>query len=200
MKTPALVLLMFILSVGVSAQSSQVHSDAPELTVTKKMWRKEIHHPALTSDPFRANDEQAEIQRAQKENSIRNSTRVREGNTPLPAVQNTRPLPTEAEGPKTFFVYRATVKNVGTKTITGLEWDYVFFDSEKENQVGQHSFRHRVKIRSGKSTELIGYSPKPPSSVINAAKADSRDSQLSDEVVIRRIEYEDGTFWQRPLN
>lgn len=200
MKTSALLLLVVILSVAVSKQSSPRYSDAPELTVTKKMWRKEIYHPALTSDPFRANDEQAELQRAQKDNSTRNSVRVREGNTPLPAVQNSKPLPTEAEGPRTLFVYRATVKNLSTKTITSLDWDYLFFDSEKDEQVGQHSFRHRVKIRTGKSTELIGQSPKPPSPVIDATKANNRDAHLSEEVVIRRIEYEDGSFWQRPIN
>lgn len=198
MKGPALLLLLFILSVEVSAQSSQP-SEAPDLTVTKKIWRKEIHHPALTADPFRSNDEQAELQRAQKDNSIRNSTRVREGNTPRPVV-TTKPMPTESDGPQVRFVYRVTVKNSGTKTITGLEWDYLFFDSEKAEQVGQHSFRQRVKIRTGKSTELIGQSTKPPSSVIDATKAKNGDAQLSEEVIIRRIEYEDGSVWQRPLN
>jgi hypothetical protein len=200
MKSPALLLLGFVLLVDISAKCLQAQQEAPNLTVTKKNWRKEIYHPALTSDPFRANDEQAELQRAQRDNSIRNSVRVREGNTPLPAVQNSKPMPTEAEGPTTRFVYRATVKNLSTKTITGLEWDYLFFDSEKAEQVGQHSFRQRVKIRTGKSTELIGRSNKPPSSVIDATKAKKRDAHLSEEVVIRRIEYEDGSVWQRPLN
>lgn len=200
MKGPALLLLVFIQLVDVSAQLPAAQLDAPDITVTKKNWRKEIHHPALTADPFRSNDEQAELQRAQKENSIRNSTRVREGNTPLPTVRNSRPMPTEAEGPTARFVYRVTVKNSATKTITGLAWDYLFFDSDKGEQVGQHSFQQRVKIRTGKSIELIGLSTKPPSSVIDATKAKKGEVQLSEEVVIRRIEYEDGSVWQRPLN
>ena len=198
MKGPALLLLLFILLVDVSAQSSSQALEAPDLTVTKRIWRKEIHHPALTADPFRSNDEQAELQRVQKDNSIRNSTRVREGNTPQPVVRNTKPMPTESDGPQVWFVYRVTVKNSGTKTITALEWDYLFFDSEKAERVGQHSFRHRIKIRTGKSTELIGQSNKPPSSVIDATKAKNGDAQLSEEVIIRRIEYEDGSVWQRP--
>ena len=200
MKGPALLLLVFILLVNVSAQSPQTQSDAPDLTVTKKNWRKEIYHPALTADPFRPNDEQAELQRAQKDNAIRNSVRVREGTTPQPTVRNSKPMPTESEGPTALFVYRATVKNSGTKTITGLEWDYLFFDEDRSEQVGKHSFRHRVKIRTGKSFELVGQSTKPPSLVINATKAKKSDTQLSEVVVIRRIDYEDGSFWQRPLN
>jgi hypothetical protein len=199
MKGLALLLLLFILLVDASAQSSQ-ESEAPDLTVTKKIWRKEIYHPALTADPFRSNDEQAELQRARKENSVRNSTRVNEGNTPRQVVRNTEPMPTESDRPQTWFVYRITVKNSGTKTITGLEWDYLFFDSERAEQVGQHFFRHRIKIRTGKSIELIGQSTKPPSSVIDATKAKNGDAQLSEQVIIRRVEYEDGSVWQRPLN
>ena len=200
MKSPALVVLGFLLLVDVSAQSSQAQPNAPELTVTKKFWRKELYHPALTSDPFRVNDEQMEMQRAQRDNNIRNSVRVREGTTPQPAqsVRSPKPMPTESEAPRMLFVYRVTVKNSGTKTITGLVWEYVFFDQERAEQVGQHSFLHRVKIRSGKSMELIGESVRPPTRVIDANK--KGESRLTEEVVIRRIEYEDGSVWQRPVN
>jgi hypothetical protein len=201
MKGPALLVLLFLLSVDASAQSSHAQPDAPDLTVTKKFWRKEIDHPALTVDPFRANDEQAELQRAQKDNAIRNRNRVREGDTPQPTVRNAKPMSTQADGgPTTWFVYRITVKNSGTKTITNMVWEYVFVDSEKGELVGRHSFQHRIKIRAGKSTELIGQSGRPPTSVIDAAKAKKGETQLTEEVVIRRIEYEDGSFWQRPLN
>lgn len=199
MKGRALLLLVFLLLVDISAQSSQAQPEAPHLTVTKKTWRKEVHIPALTSDPFRSNDEQAEMQRAQRDNAIRNSVRVREGNTPQPTVRNAKPMPTEPEGPTSRFVYRVTVKNSGPKTITGLVWDYVFFDSEKAELVGQHSFQNRVKIRTGKSTELIGETTRPPTLVLDATKA-KKGEALSEEVIIRRIVYEDGSFWQRPVN
>ena len=202
MKSPALLALGFLLLVDVSAQSSQAMPDAPDLTVTKKVWRKELYHPALTSDPFRVNDEQAEMQRAQRDNNIRNSVRVREGTTPQPAqsVRSPKPMPTESEAPRMLFVYRVTVKNSGTKTITGLVWDYVFFDPDRGQQVGEHSFLHRVKIRTGKSIELIGESTRPPTSVIDATKAKKGEAHLTEEIIIRRIEYEDGSFWQRPVN
>lgn len=200
MKGSGLLLLVFLLSIDVYAQSSASQSDAPDLTVTKKNWRREIHHPALTADPFRSNDEQAELQRAQRDNGVRNSVRVKEGNTPLPTVPTARPMKTEAEGPTARFVYRVTVKNTGTKTITGLAWDYLFFDSDKVEQIGQLSFQQRVKIRPGKTTELIRQSAMPPTRVIDATKANKGEVKLSEEVFIRRIEYEDGSVWQRPLN
>ena len=199
MKGPAFLLLAFTILV-VSAQSSYAQPDPPDLTITKKLWRKEMYHPALSTDPFRANDEQQEMQRVQRDNGIRNSVRVREGTTPQPTVRASRPMSTEGDGgPISWFAYRVTLKNSGTKTITALVWDYLFFNSDNE-QVGQHSFQHRVKIRTGKSMEVVGQSNKPPSSVIDASKAKKGEAQLSEVVVIRRIEYEDGSYWQRPLN
>jgi len=200
MKGPGLLLLVFLVLVDVSAQSSASQPDAPYLTIVKKNWRKEIHHPALTSDPFRPNDEQAELQRTQRDNGVRNAVRVREGTTPLPTVRASKPMQTEAEGPTARFIYSVTVKNTGTKTITGLAWDYLFFDSDKVEQIGQHSFQQQVKIRPGKSTELIRQSAMPPTRVIDATKAGKGEVKMSEEVFIRRIEYEDGSVWQRPLN
>ena len=200
MKAPGLLVLLFLLLIDVSAQSSASQSSAPDLAVTKKNWRKEVHHPALTADPFEPNDQQAALQRAQKDNAVRNAVRVREGTTPQPTVRTSKPLPTEPEGPQARFVYRVKVKNTGTKTITGLAWDYVFFDSDKLEQIGKHSFQQRVKLRPGKSAELIKYSGMPPTSVIDATKAKKGEVELSEEVLIQRIEYEDGSVWQRPVN
>lgn len=194
MKVPGLLLCIFLLCVDVSAQTPTSGPEPPDLTVIKKNWRKEFHNPALTADPFRSNDEQAELQRAQKDNAVRNAVRVREGGTPLPTNRVSRPVESDPEGPSTRFVYRVTVKNTGTKTITALTWDYLFFDSEKVEQVGQHTFRQRVKIPPGKSIELTGQSASPPTRVVDAAKTQH------EEVSIRLIEYADGSVWQKPLH
>ena len=197
MKVSGLLLLVFLLCFDVSAQTpaAQEEEQPQDLSVVKKSWRKEIHHPAMTADPFRSNDEQAQLQRAQKENGVRNSVRVREGNVPQPTARPSMPVETESDGPSVKFAYRVTVKNTGTKTIKAIHWDYLFFDPEKVEQVGQHTFRQQVKIRPGKSTELIGRSSYPPTRVLNAAQT----QQVVEEISIRLIEYEDGSAWQRPL-
>lgn len=197
MKVPALLLLIFLFWCDVSAQPPQ--TEPPDLTVVKKNWRKEIHHPAMTADPFRSNDQQAELRQAQRDNGVRNAVRVREGNTPQPTRTPT-PVEPESDGaPSTWFVYRVTVKNTGTKTIKAIHWDYLFFDSEKNEPVGQHTFRQLAKIRPGKSVELTGRSATPPTRVVNAAKTDHPRAGLSEEISIRLIEYEDGSAWQRPV-
>ena len=102
-------------------------------------------------------------------------------------------------GPSTWFVYRVTLKNTGTKTIKAIHWDYLFFDSEKSEPLGQHTFRQLAKIRPGKSVELTGRSASPPTRVVNASKSDQPRAGLSEEISIRVIEYEDGSTWQRPV-
>ena len=197
MKVPGLLLLLFLLWCDVSAQPPQ--SQPPDLAVVKKNWRKEIYHPAMTSDPFRSNDQQEELRKAQRDNGVRNAIRVREGNTPQPTRTPT-PMETESDGgPSTWFVYRVTLKNTGTKTIKAIHWDYLFFDAEKNEPVGQHTFRQLAKIRPGKSVELTGRSANPPTRVVNAAKTDQPRAGLSEEISIRVIEYEDGSTWQRPV-
>lgn len=195
MKLPGLLLFVILLSIPVSAQTSANQSEPPDLTVVKKSWRKEIRHPALTSDPFRSNDEQAELQRAQKDNAIRNNVRVREGGTPLPTRRPAQPIEVETDGPSTWFVYRVTFKNVGKKTVTEVAWDYLFYDRDKGELVGDHSFRQRVKIRPGQSVELTGQSRYPPTHVINAAKA---GADLSEEISVSSLDYQDGSAWRRP--
>ncbi|HEU4795242.1 MAG TPA: hypothetical protein VFT02_06395 [Pyrinomonadaceae bacterium] len=199
MKVPGLLLLVLLLAVAVSAQTSESQQEpAADLTVIKKSWRREIHNPALTSDPFRSNDEQAELQRAQKDNAVRNSVRVREGNTPQPTMRTTRPIEPEPDGPSTSFVYRVTVKNVGKKTIKSLAWDYLFYDREKGELVGDHSFRQRIRIRPGQSVELTGRTRFPPTHVINVTKA-QQQAAFSEEISFSSIDYEDGSSWRRPL-
>ncbi|MDQ3665825.1 MAG: hypothetical protein M3410_04335 [Acidobacteriota bacterium] len=200
MKAPKMILLLFLLAAGVSAQPSTDVSDPPDLAVAEKSWRKEIRHPALGVDPFVANDEQKEFERAQKDNAIRNSVRVREGGTPQPTVR-TKPLENESQGPSARYVYRAKVRNTGTKTILALVWDYRFFDPLTLEEVGLRPFTHRVKIRPGKGFELIGHSASPPARVIDSRKA-AKDlgAQYSEKVVIRRVEYADGSVWLRPTN
>ena len=181
MNSLALLLLVLTLPVNIFAQSPQTQSDPPDLTIIKHSWRKEtVYQPILTADPMRANDDQAALNRARRDNSSSNKVRVQEGTRPeQTTVPNTKPKPSDPGG-QDRYVYRVTVKNSGTKTITNVVWNY-----------GQIPFETQVKIGTGKSTELIGKSSKLPTFVIDATNA-------AEEVVIRRIQYEDGSFWERP--
>lgn len=203
MRTPrlSLLLFLFLLAGGASAQPGPDTADPPDLSIAEKSWRKVVRHPALDADPFEANDAHKELEQAHKDNSIRNANRVREGGTPQATVPRTKLPGNEPEGPSARYVYRVKVRNTGTKTVLALVWDYRFFNPDTLEEVGHHSFTERVKIRPGKGFELIGHSASPPARVIDSTKAaEDLGAQYSEKVVIRRVEYADGSVWLRPTN
>jgi hypothetical protein len=201
MKLLNLLLLGLLLAGATSAQSTSTPSDPPSVTVTRFSWHKDIYVPALFDDPMSPNQEQADLKREQKAIKKANAVRTAGGQGPLPIptreiASSQREIPA---GPSINYLYEAKVKNAGEKTIKMIVWEYLLFDPETEVQVGRHQFTDTSKIRPGKTSNLVGYSATPPTSILQAQKA-GKEHKYSERVVINRIEYEDGSFWQRPLN
>lgn len=201
MKTPMIMLSLFLVAGGVVAQSGPVPTNPAGLLILEKSWRKVIRNPALDSDPFEANDAHEEFRREQREQNIRNSIRVREGDSQGRA----RDLPraklataAELESPSVRYLYRMKFKNTGAKAIVGLVWEYNFQDPQSFEEVGRHSFTHRVKIRPGKEIELFGESASPPARIVVAGKVNA--PAHTEKIVIQRIEYADGSIWSQPAN
>lgn len=184
-----------------TSQASALPIEAPGISVSEINWRKAIYIPALYEDPMQANQDQADLLREQKIIRKANAERVAGGQSPLPMpsreIRSTqRGIP---EGRSVNFVYEAKLKNAGEKKITTIVWEYLVFDPETEVQVGRHQFIDLSKIRPGKTANLVGYATTPATSIVQAEKA-GKEHKYIERVVITRIEYEDGSFWQRPLN
>lgn len=200
MRLPSLLLLAF-LTVGVARpQAPQNSSDAPGVVVTQTNWFKDTYIPALYEDPMRVNDEQDELMRQQKSVARQNVARVQMGNNPEPLPvrkpsANNAPLGTE-----TVYRYQAKIKNTGLKTIKSVAWEYVISDPETEVEIGRHRFLGSLKVRPGKTITLVGVSGNPPATIVQAVKSEDARPKYSERVVINRIDYDDDSFWQRPLN
>jgi hypothetical protein len=202
MKSASLVMLGLLLTTATFAQDPPKTNDAPGVSVSGANWRKDVFVPALYEDPMTPNQEQADLKREQKEIKKVSNERVRGGQSPLPVLTKEvmaqgKEMP---EGPSVNYLYQAKLKNTGTKEIRSTIWEYLVFDTDNQTEIGRHRFVDNTRIRPGKSANLVGYSSTPATTIIHATKAgkDSRD-QNSEQVVITRIEYEDGTFWQRPV-
>lgn len=202
MKSASLVMLGLLLTTATFAQDPPKTNDAPGVSVSGANWRKDVFVPALYEDPMTPNQEQADLKREQKEIKKVSNARVLGGQTPLPVL--TKEVMSQSKetpaGPSVNYIYQAKLKNTGTKEIRATVWEYLVFDTEHQLEIGRHRFVDNTKIRPGKTANLIGYSTTPGTTVIHVTKAskDSRD-QTSEQVVVTRIEYEDGTFWQRPV-
>jgi len=200
MKLPSLLLVAF-LTVGITrAQTPANSSDAPGIVVTQTKWFKDTYIPALYEDPMRVNDEQDELMREQKSVARQNVARVQMGNNPEPLPVRKPSANSVPLGKETTYRYPAQIKNTGWKTIKSIEWEYVISDLETEVEMGRHRFLGSLTVRPGKTLLLVGVSGNPPTSIIQVAKAKDALPKYSERVVINRMEYDDGSFWQRPLN
>jgi len=227
MKLLWLLIAVVLLAVSPTLAQSPAKATSGEdlITVTKISWHQEVFIPALYEDPMHINQDRDELERDQKANSQLNAQRAKQGQTPIPQpnkkvaanvpVGSTPmgvPLGDEPSGNKNLpsrpdpgpssrhYVYEAKIKNNSDKAIRTIAWIYSFQDSET-GEVNAHRFLSKVDLRPGKTGDLKARSSTPPSRVVSATKSDKETQRkLNERVLIDRIEYADGSFWQRPEN
>lgn len=97
------------------------------------------------------------------------------------------------------YQYHATIRNRGLKTIKALTWEFVFANSHDQSILARHRFYTKARIAPGKEKKLSKFATAPPTKVINAkAVANNPKQPFTEQVLITRIEYADGTIWERP--
>ena len=200
MKFFNLALLLFLGAGIASAQDLKTTAEAPGLSVVEKSWRGQVRNPALEEDPLRANEEQREIERAsrqtQRENAIRESLGLPQ--VPLPATPSTSNEPHAPNRPYVLYTYQAKVRNTGTKEVRKLVWEYVFFEPGTQKEVGRRRNENRVNIRPGKTVSVWVRSLSPPTDTISVTQTNKKmRDQYTEQVVIQKVEFADGTVWLR---
>jgi hypothetical protein len=96
------------------------------------------------------------------------------------------------------FLYKVKVLNQTKKEVEALFWEYQFTDPSDPNLTSRHQFLCGVTIRSEKSANLEGFGLSGPVDVVSVdTLAHKSDKVFHEKVVINRIEYTDGTLWQR---
>jgi hypothetical protein len=108
----------------------------------------------------------------------------------------------QARAPKSKLVdgyaYRAKIKNDGTKVIDIVFWEYQFKEAASPSTSARRQFLCGVNIKPGKEKELQAFSLSGPSDVVSVDSLANKSGNVFEEkVVINRIEYADGTIWQR---
>ena len=104
--------------------------------------------------------------------------------------RNTKPK--AADG----FVYKIKVQNAVAKVIEIVFWEYQFQDPADASLVARRQFLCGVNVPANKSKDLEGFSLSGPSEVVNVNTLANR-SQNKEQVLINRVEYSDGSIWQR---
>jgi hypothetical protein len=108
------------------------------------------------------------------------------------AVQESR-----AAKPVDGFAYRAKIHNASPKLIEVIFWEYQFSDSDGTN-LTRRQFLCGVSIKPEKDRELQAFILNGPHDVISVATlAKKTANAAAEKVVINRVEYADGSIWQR---
>lgn len=92
--------------------------------------------------------------------------------------------PTNGEDNKSPYRFFAllTVKNTGEKTIKAFNWDYVITDSATKKEIRRYNFRSKKQMKPSESITL--------KELVKPTGAE-RKAQIT------RVEYTDGSVWQR---
>ncbi len=197
------IALIFATSLVSNAQSP-AFQQGPDVAVTKFTWSKE--RIGWERDPFGGPLENFDEMRARARNEKRidDSKRgggvevdriKREAQTDAAIVEKARQQPP----PRYQFLYKFSIMNQGDKTIREVDFDYVFLDAATGEELGRREFTGVDKIAPGKSKDLSFMISAPPIRRISVHALDkSERAGLTEQVVIMRVLYEDGSVWQRP--
>jgi hypothetical protein len=201
MKT--LLLLSLLLSLLVPFQGPIVSSDASPLDVGNFKWsraRRNVEAPPVEGNA------PAPAMIPQNRNFARNS-RINDPQGVRDPNQDTLDgrraamdkSVAESRAPKSQpmdgFAYRIKVQNQTSKVVEIVFWEYQFHDPANPGLVARRQFLCGVNIPAGKGKDLEGFSLSGPSDVVNVKTLDS--GGFKENVLINRVEYSDGSIWQR---
>ena len=92
--------------------------------------------------------------------------------------------PTDSEAQKSQYNFYAslTIKNAGEKTVKAVSWDYVLTDPATKKEIKRYSFRGKKLLKPSESVTL---------------KEIVKPTGAQRKAEIMRVEYSDGSVWQR---
>lgn len=109
-------------------------------------------------------------------------------------VQESREAKPRVDG----FTYQAKIQNTGAKVIKTVFWEFRFTESANPSNVSRRQFVCSSKVKPDKTKDLEVFSLTSPSGVVSVGSlAKKTESIFQEAVLVNRIEYEDGSFWQR---
>jgi len=182
-----------------TAVVAQSAPDQSGLAIVKKEWKATRVVPpnsVLLEDPFDAIEES---NRLFKQPSAVPRTKEKTDQSVSLSPETTEP-PKRAE--KTLkstmsYSYELRVRNHNDKTIRYVSWDYVFLDPETKQEIGRHRINSKTNIQPGGVQTMKSKLVSPPTGAVDARTAVKKGSDLYiEQIVIRSVEFVDGSVWR----
>jgi hypothetical protein len=200
------VLLLLVVNAGQEGAAPTPTADGSQLAVLGFKWTKSrqpnVKQPGASTVPAAAMT--TANKNFERNKRVNDPAGVRDPNADTldarsaAMERNVEESRTPAPESVEVFAYRARVKNAGAKAVEVLFWEYQFAESANPSNMARRQFLCGVQIKPGKEKELLAFSPSGPSAVVSAENLGHKDGDpYQERVVINRIEYSDGTIWQR---
>lgn len=202
-----LLLLPLFIALVSQGQSGPVTTDGSPVVVLSLKWSKS-RQTIVNPDNDRATPAKSAMLPAnrnfERNRRVNDQAGVRDPNADTldgrsaaleKITQDARsPTSTPVDG----FLYQVKVRNASTKAIEVLFWEYRFKERSNPTNSVSRQFLCGANLKPDKETELKVFSVSGPSSLISVGSLENKSKNLFDEqVVINRVEYADGTVWQR---
>jgi hypothetical protein len=96
------------------------------------------------------------------------------------------------------FTYQVRIQNKSARTIKAVFWEYQFKENANPGNLSRRQFVCRVSVKPEKTKDLEIFTLNPPTSVVSVGTLVKKPSnEFEESVIINRLEYEDGSAWQR---
>jgi len=190
-----LVFIGALLVLLVTAQDSRAQGDS-NLSVISFNWSRYVRE--LEAEP----EWSAAPPTRQQQIDDRERQTVDRGYGDLIRSRELRRIETKAKRDSAketeLYTYRIKVKNMNTKTIKNVFWEYQIFESQNPENMSRRQFFCWAKMKTNDVALFQAISSALPATKAISAKAlEDPKNAFTQRAVINRIEYSDNTTWQR---
>ena len=197
MKNAFATLVLLLSATAVIAQENPASLDPPDVILIEKSWHKEPLAEGRNSNPLAPNEALISQTRAEK-TEIRNRDYSLPNQTTEPRMPSPGPRPIPPSVTPSY-VYKMKVKNNGLKTIKSVDWEYQFLDPNSHEVMGYRRMTSNTKLPPGETKVLKRRFTRQPTILVNVNSLDRNyKDQFTERLIIHRIQYTDGSAWQRP--
>jgi hypothetical protein len=96
------------------------------------------------------------------------------------------------------FTYQTKVRNNSAKPVAVVFWEYQFREKGNPEILSRRQFVCQAKLKPAKARDFEIFTLAAPSSVVSVKTLSKKSEPTFDEaVIINRVEFEDGSNWQR---
>lgn len=199
-KTFGLFVLLLICGAG---HASVGQETSTPVVVIKFSWEKERIRPRPSMATLASQDELIQQSRREQQLAAARNAQQKGTSSRLETQnvnhQDAKIKAQQTELPRDGYRYKVSLRNEGVKTVKSIDWDYYFVDPNTHQELARHQFTSDETIKPGKSKEVSVLYLKPPVKTLGAQSLGKKEtSLLTAQVVIVRLQFSDGSVWQRP--